>query len=164
MREAAYQLEIMEMMSMDADREHDDIKQGGFTLLELLVAITILLIGLMAVAQMQAVGISSNSVSNKVSVGSFLAQQVAEEISSRNSSDPLLNSTSAGTYQFVDWSSGTQKVVNGLSITSAGTYTATYNIQANTYNGAAFTGMTEIAVTVKVNGVPITYTTHKMVL
>jgi type IV pilus modification protein PilV len=154
----------MEMMNMDSDMRHIDNKQSGFTLLELLVAITILLIGLTAVASMQAIALRSNSVSNKVSVASFIAQQVAEEISSRNSSDPILNHTSTGTYQFTDWSTGAQQIVSGLSITSAGTYTATYTIQANTYNGTAFTGMTEIQVTVNANNVPITYTAHKMVL
>ena len=151
-------------MNMDADIRHSDSKQGGFTLLELLVAITILIIGLSAVATMQAIALSSNSVSNKVSVASFIAQQVAEEISSRNISDPILNHNSTGTYQFTDWSTGAQQIVSGLSITSAGTYTASYTIQANTYNGTTFTGMTEIQVTVSANNVPITYTTHKMVL
>jgi len=145
---------------MGADKLHINIKQSGFTMLELLVAITLIVIGLSAAASMQAIAVNSNSVANKVSVSSFLAQQVAEEISSRNMSDPLLNSNSGGTYQFVDWSTGVEVLTNSLTIPGAGTFTATYTIKANTYNGATFAGMTEITVTVN----NITYTTYKMVL
>lgn len=140
--------------------------QKGFTLLEMLVATMIIAIGLLAVATMQAVAMRSNSVANRVSVDSFIAQQIAEEISSRNISDPLLNPVSplSGTYQFVDWSTGAQQLVNSLNITGAGTVAATYTIQANTFNGAPFLGMTEIQVTVNHGAFTTTYTTHKMVL
>ena len=145
---------------MVADTLHINNKQSGFTLIELLVAIMILAIGLSAAATMQAVALDSNSIANRISVSSSLAQQVAEEISSRNIADPLLNTNSAGTYQFVDWSTGAQQLVNSLSIAGAGTFTASYTIRANTFNGASFPGMTEIQVTVN----NVTYTTHKMVL
>lgn len=146
--------------AMVADALHINNKQSGFTLIELLVAIMILAIGLSAVATMQAVALDSNSIANRISVSSSLAQQVAEEISSRSIADPLLNANSAGTYQFVDWSTGAQQLVNSLSIAGAGTFTASYTIRANTFNGASFPGMTEIQVTVN----NVTYTTHKMVL
>ena len=124
----------------------------------------IMTIGLLAVATMQAVALNANSVANRVSVTNFLAQQVAEEISSRNISDPLLNNNSTGTYQFADWSTGAQQIVSSLSITGAGAVAATYNIQANTFNGSPFLGMTEIQVTVNHGAFTTTYTTHKMVL
>ncbi len=147
---------------MAADTRDNNNKQSGFTLIELLIAIVILAIGLSAAAAMQAVALNSNSVANRISVNSFLAQQVAEEISSRNISDPILNSDSGGwkTYQFADWSTGAPQLVSSLSITGAGKLTASYKIQANTFNGAFLLGMTEIQVTVG----NTTYTTYKMVL
>ncbi|HTF99565.1 MAG TPA: prepilin-type N-terminal cleavage/methylation domain-containing protein [Nitrospirota bacterium] len=145
---------------MIVNRLHSVGKQSGFTLIELLIAISILALGLLAVATMQSIALNSNSVSNKVSVASYLAQQVAEEICARDIDDPLLNTNSSGSYQFTDWTSGTQQIVSSVSVTGAGTFSASYNIQANTYYGTPFTGMTQIRVTVK----NATYTTHKMVL
>lgn len=144
---------------MVADTQYIKNKQSGFTLIELLVAIVILAIGLSAAATMQAVALDSNAIANRVSVSSFLAQQVAEELSSRNIADPLFKTNSSGTYQFVDWSTGAQQLVNSLTIPGAGTFTASYTIQANTFNGASFPGMTEIQVMVN----NVTYTTYKMV-
>ncbi len=145
---------------MVADTQHIKNKQSGFTLIELLVAIVILAIGLSAAATMQAVALDSNSIANRVSVSSFLAQQVAEEISSRNIADPIFKTNSQGLpYQFVDWSTGAEQQAGRLTIPGAGTFTASYSIQANTFNGASFPGMTEIQVTVN----NVTYTTHKMV-
>ena len=146
--------------AMDTDTLHIKNKQSGFTLIELFIAIMILAIGLSAAATMQAVALDSNSIANRISVSSSLAQQVAEEISSRSIADPLLNTNSAGTYQFDDWSTGAQQLVNSLSIAGAGTFTASYTIRANTFTGASFPGMTESQVTVNI----VTYTTHKMVL
>lgn len=52
----------------------------GFTLLEILIAITILAIGLLAVASMATIVIKSNSASNKLSIASTLVQDKLEEI------------------------------------------------------------------------------------
>ena len=50
----------------------------GFSLIELLIALTLLAVGMMAVASMQTVAIGSNDIANKNSELAALAQQVME--------------------------------------------------------------------------------------
>lgn len=59
--------------------------EGGFTLIEVLIAITILTIGLLAVATMQVSAIYGNKMGNDVSRAIFLAQDKLEEL--KNSAD-----------------------------------------------------------------------------
>lgn len=65
--------------------------QKGFTLLEMLVAVTILATGLLATAAMQSVAVNSNSIANRSSVVTALAGEVMEEVMSRSPSDPQLS-------------------------------------------------------------------------
>jgi type IV pilus assembly protein PilV len=64
--------------------------QKGFTLLELLMAITLMAIGLLATATMQSVAMNSNSIANRSTVVTALAQEVMEEVTSRSPKDVLL--------------------------------------------------------------------------
>ncbi len=52
----------------------------GFTLLEILIAVAILAIGLLAVASMATIVIKSNAASNRLSIASTLVQDKLEEI------------------------------------------------------------------------------------
>ncbi len=52
----------------------------GFTLLEILIAVAILAIGLLAVASMGTIVIKSNAASNRLSIASTLVQDKLEEI------------------------------------------------------------------------------------
>ena len=54
--------------------------EGGFTLIEVLIAITILTIGLIAVATMQVSAIHGNKMGNEISRATFLAQDKLEEL------------------------------------------------------------------------------------
>jgi type IV pilus assembly protein PilV len=61
----------------------------GFTLLELLVALTIFSVGLLAIAGMSVTSIRGNNQAATLTDATFLAQGIMEAIQARDSSDPL---------------------------------------------------------------------------
>jgi len=67
------------------------IREGGFTILEVIVAISILTIGLLAVASMQTAAIQGNSVAYRVTEATTLAQDRMEVLLALQYTDPLLN-------------------------------------------------------------------------
>jgi type IV pilus assembly protein PilV len=115
--------------------------KNGFTLLELLVAVSLLAIGLLAVVTMQTVAMNANMVSNRLTVATTLAQQVAEDMLSWNISDPRVTtetfmpaSGSPNYNSFIDPSTGVAS--SQITISGAGTYSARYSITPNsTVNG-----------------------------
>lgn len=139
--------------------------QKGFTLLEMLVAVTFIAVGLLATAAMQAIALRSNSIANKITVANLLAQKVTEDIHSLNPSDPKLNSPTPQNYMLDPVNSS-----NTITIPGAGAYTATYTTTPNaTINGTHVTGTTQIDVAVTYQGTGIVkttfnYTTYKIVL
>jgi type IV pilus assembly protein PilV len=72
------------------------LKQEGYTLIEILIAITILAFGLMAVATMQVTAIKTNAVASGMSQGLTLAQDKAEELMNLSYST-LIDTTGDGT-------------------------------------------------------------------
>lgn len=77
-------------------------KENGFTLLEVLVAITIFAVGLLAVAVLQTSAIKMNSTSGKLTNLSTLSMDQIEKLSALPYTDPALN---AGTYGPTSWPS-----------------------------------------------------------
>ena len=72
------------------------LKEEGYTLIEILVAIAILAFGLMAVATMQVTAIKTNAVASGMSQGLTLAQDKAEELMNLSYST-LIDTTGDGT-------------------------------------------------------------------
>ena len=72
------------------------IRQQGFTLIEVLIAISILTIGLLAVAKMQVSAIQGNYFSNNTTTALSLAQQKMEDLLGRAYTDADLADTQAG--------------------------------------------------------------------
>jgi type IV pilus assembly protein PilV len=66
------------------------VREGGFTLLEVIVAISILTFGLLAVASMQSAAIRGNQLGYRVTEGSTLAQDRLEFLISKAYDDALL--------------------------------------------------------------------------
>jgi prepilin-type N-terminal cleavage/methylation domain-containing protein len=66
-------------------------KEAGFTLIELMVAIAILTIGLLAVASMQIASIGGNRSAYRTTEGVTLAQDRMERLLFRPFADPLLD-------------------------------------------------------------------------
>jgi prepilin-type N-terminal cleavage/methylation domain-containing protein len=68
-------------------------RQKGFTLLEVIIAMAILSIGLLAVGYMQITAIDSNSTGNRITEGTSLAQDKLEELITHRMTHSDLNET-----------------------------------------------------------------------
>jgi len=99
--------------------------QAGFSLIEVLVAITIFTVGLLAIANLQISSIMQSSGSNTRTVATSIANGVMEEIMSRGELDPSFRTTAGGDWLFAEGTS------TDLALDGAGQYTATWNITTN---------------------------------
>ena len=99
-----------------------DQKQKGFTLLELLIAMSLLAIGLLAAASMQGTAANANYLANRVSVANNLVQQAAEDFLSLGKTDLKLNQSTGGKVAY-----GTD-----VQVPSAGTFRTKYQVTTNT--------------------------------
>ena len=70
--------------------------QMGFTIIEILIAISILTVGLLAVATMQVSAIRGNNLSDNVTIALALAEDKMESLMITDYSDPDLQDTEAG--------------------------------------------------------------------
>jgi prepilin-type N-terminal cleavage/methylation domain-containing protein len=71
----------------------------GFTLIEVMIAITILSMGILAVTNMQMASMRVNISSNKLTTATMIAQSLIEEIMSLKFDDPkLIDLTEGGTF------------------------------------------------------------------
>lgn len=105
--------------------------QGGFTLLEILLAITIFAIGLLAVAAMQVSAIRGNKLGGDYTTATVLAQQQLEALKTGDITTAAYN---AGGYA---------DPANPITVGgSGGTFNRTWTITANT----AFSVRTTVTV------------------
>ncbi len=136
-------------------------RESGFTLLEVLVAVAIFAIGLLAVASMQTNAITGNSFAERHTVATAVAQGALENIMARPDWDPIfLITTLNAPYDLDPQTAATTLTVNG------GTYSATLNITPNT----PVANVTAVAITISGPGTPIvggvqglTFTSYKRV-
>jgi type IV pilus assembly protein PilV len=147
--------------------------RGGFTLLEVLIAITLMAISLLALAAMQGVAINANAVAYRHTVQSMLTQQTIEDISSYAYDDGVFTSPvvlSNMTYSMpglLDPGVAT----SSLQIASAGTYSASYQVEPpSTFMISGLTQTTLARITVRMTFNPgsanqkqISYSTLRLV-
>lgn len=114
--------------------------QRGFTLLELLVAVSLLAIGLLATAGMQGVALNANSIANRMTFAASLAQQVAEDLMAKPRTFTRLRTDNT----WSDYDLDPLAPGNSIMIPSAGTYEASYVTRTN--NPVA--GVTRIDITI----------------
>ncbi len=97
--------------------------QKGFSLVELMITLTIFSVGILAVAGMQITALKSNSSSNIRGVQTDMATSILEEILTW----PVTSFADATNINWV-FGAGEDTVLSG------GTYTATYSVDVD-YNG-----------------------------
>lgn len=126
--------------------------ENGFSIIELLIAISILVIGLIGTATMLSTNIGSNRFSQMITVEATIAGSVNEELLAKAGNDPLFAATVANVAYDLDQSSGaTTLTVQGR------TYSATYSI--TTANPVA--GVARVVTTVTSGNRSITITSFK---
>ncbi len=106
--------------AMSRKRNND----SGFTLLELLVALTIFSMGLLSVAGMQITALRENTNSHTRTAAAALASGILEEIQRWNPDSALLSDGSGTVWTFPDGTAVT-------SLPGAGNFRATFDVQRN---------------------------------
>jgi type IV pilus assembly protein PilV len=125
--------------------------QQGFTLVELLVALTIFALGLLSVAGMQVTAMRTNSSANTLTAATAVAEGVLEEVLARPIDDPIFSADAVGTPW--DFDPATVGVQSSTTVTGAGTYNAAFDVVRD------FNGVPNVArITVTLTGVSRTIT------
>ena len=101
----------------------------GFSLVELLVAITLLTVGILSIMQMQVVAIQSNSHANRLSVATGLAQEVMDDILSWDVNNPpvadvFTTPTTSDVYGRLSF----DNLTKSISMPGTGVFTASYTV------------------------------------
>ena len=111
--------------------------QSGFSLIELLVAVVILAVGLLGLAQLQITAIKANSQSITSTAAIALAQEVVERIAALPADDAMFT---PGTN--VTWGG------SPITVAGAGTYNITYDVIQVEADSVAIPNLFRIDVTV----------------
>ena len=126
--------------------------EKGFSLVELMVALFILAVGLLATATVLTSGMSSNRRAQSITIESTIAYSVLDEIMARDPDDTIFDTDQTDVvYDLDPDTSATTRTVHGV------TYSAQLDIDANN----PVSGVARIDVTVSGGGRSITLTTFR---
>jgi type IV pilus assembly protein PilV len=90
--------------------------QSGFSLIELLVAVVILAVGLLGLAQLQVTAIKSNSQSTAKIAATAIVQRAIEEVAAMDADLPMFGVSGTGTFPSV-------------TMAGAGTYNVNWTVE-----------------------------------
>lgn len=111
--------------------------EAGFSLIELLIALSIFAVGLLGTAGMQLTALQSNAGAHKITTINTVAAGVMEEILTWAPDDPKLIDVAGNPHSW-DFDL-TTIAADPLTVIGGGTFTARYNVQTNVPIGSVST-------------------------
>jgi len=129
---------------MEAMMRQRQRPQAGFSLVELLVAVVILAVGLLGLAELQITAMKTNAHSEGLIAASGVAQMFLEDVTSWSEDDARLDADQNGR---ADWNGG------AVAVAGAGTFIVTYDVDAD-HQGIS--GVTKVTVHVANNQIGTT--------
>jgi type IV pilus assembly protein PilV len=133
--------------------------EAGFTLLELLIAMTILAVGLLATLNMQTTAMQANGFAQRTSSATAVARAAMDELISRPSSDAIFQTAqAAAAFDLDQQTAALTQTVQGIVFSASITVTPNATVDA-----VAITGLTQVALTVTGSDRTVTMTGFKKV-
>ena len=134
------------------------LSDKGFTLVEVLVALTLMAIGIIAIVNMQSVAMKSNTIAYKLSVATNLGQEVIEDLLAKNQDDPMFTTAVSNAVYDLD----PNTAANSKTVTGAGTFSANYTTTKGTGSNGVPINVVSVVVTVTGNQInPVSFTGFK---
>jgi type IV pilus modification protein PilV len=138
------------------------MNRQGFTLIEVLVAMTLMVIGIFAVIGMQTTAMTANSSANQLTVATSLGQQVLEDIMSWSTSDSRINPVPPSDGAFAYYPDPANPTNTFVTVPGAGKFTPTCTRTFGTSANGIPQGVVRIVVTVTYsNNKTVTFTGFK---